>query len=157
MALAKANTMSLSRNDYSILVRQGFQCAGAPRYTCPLGGQFDGQFGGQFNATGYFIFDGVARCPACHTMRRNQYYSPANTRIIAKQRIIHFLLHKQWTIGNGGIFHIKFDDFWRAFYEWSEAQKLYTKKKTVRSVIMEMCCTGSPHSMLPISPLCSCP
>ncbi len=142
--------MSIPPSDYQILVQQAFRCKGVTDYTCPM-------FMRTFDRSGYTIANGAALCPACYAVfMQGQQGSPRpatpEKRIMAKQRVIHFLHNKRWTVGNGE-YTLAFRDFWEEFYMWSEKERLYTKKSMVRSVIAELCGVAHDASHIPIDPV----
>ncbi len=110
-----------------------------------------------FDRAGYRIVNNHALCPSCHSVFLQEEAKrarplPQPNRIQAKQRIIHFLHTKGWTVGNGG-YTLPFKGFWEEFYQWSEKERLYTKKSLVRSVLAEMCGVTHDASHIPIDPV----
>ncbi len=141
--------MSIPPTDYQILVKQSFRCKGVADYVCPM-------LMGTFDRSGYTIVNNKALCPACYAVYKQTHQSQAapvvvNPRIQAKQRIIHFLHTKHWTVGTGD-YTLPFKDFWEEFYRWSETERMYTKKTLVRSVVAELCGVHHDASHIPISP-----
>ncbi len=142
---------SIPPTEYQILVQQSFRCKGVPNYSCPL-------FMHTFDRAGYRIANNAALCPSCYSVfqqeeaKRARPVAQQPDRIQAKQRIIHFLHTKGWTVGNGG-YTLPFKGFWEEFYQWSEKERLYTKKTLVRSVLTDMCGVAHDASHLPIDPV----
>jgi hypothetical protein len=136
-------------SEYQILAKQSFRCKGVTGYTCPIK---------IFDRSGYHIVNSYALCPACYSVfqqrpEKGDQIQPSFSRPIqTRQRIIHFLHSKQWTVGNGD-YTLAFKDFWSEFYRWSEGQRLYTKKTLVRSVLAELCHTSHDAQQFPISPV----
>jgi hypothetical protein len=141
---------SIPTTEYQILVQQSFRCKGVPNYSCPL-------FMHTFDRAGYQIANNHALCPSCYSVFQQEEAKrarpvPQPNRIQAKQRIIHFLHTKGWTVGHGG-YTLPFKGFWEEFYQWSEKERLYTKKSLVRSVLAEMCGVAHDASHIPIDPV----
>ncbi len=136
--------MSIPSRDYLILVQQFFRCKGVDDYLCPL-------IGRNFDKSGYHIVGDNALCPSCYAVHKQQRHSNIPNTIVAKQRIIHFLHSRNWMVGNGS-HRLSFADFWSEFYHWSEEQRLYTKKSTIREIITSLCGVARDSQYLPISP-----
>jgi hypothetical protein len=135
-------------SEYQILAKQAFRCKGVSDYVCPLMMR-------TFDRAGYHIVKGSALCPSCYAVAQQAQQVPTvprGDRIQTRQRIIHFLHSKRWTVGSGD-YTLEFKDFWTEFYRWSEEQHLYTKKTLVRSVLAELCGVAHGASHMPISPI----
>jgi hypothetical protein len=136
--------MSIPPADYQILVKQSFRCKGVADYACPM-------FMRTFDRSGYHIFKDTALCPACHAVAKQTPPAKDVLRDQARHRIGHFIHSKGWIVGSGE-YTLPFRDFWEEFYRWSEAERMYTKKTLVRSVLAELCGVTHDATHHPISP-----
>ncbi len=147
-----STSSSIPITEYTLLVQQGFRCAaGVPHYDCPLGSFRT------FDIAGYAVHAGKAYCPSCVRVLQQQSLpktKPVNSQanVIAKQRIIQFLALMRWTVGNGE-YVVPWSDFWGAFYDWAEHERMFTKKQVVRQVLTDMCKIPYDSRLIPITPV----